>query len=429
MNLETILAHFEDKVVNPVGASRARNKLVGSGYIAGLKALVSVLKIPKPTVLSGKNSSVKLCESIAGFGLKKTLIVTDRPLYELGLLEKILAALEKQGASFELFTEVEPDPTFKVVEQGLRKYRQSNCDSVLAIGGGSSIDCAKVIALAASNQVEPQKLVGILKAKSASAPFFCIPTTAGTGSEVTIGAVISDDKTHQKELVIETKIVPLMAALDPELMKGLPPAITAATGMDALTHLVESFLSTMANDESSYYSKAGIKLVFENLPKAFKNGTSIVARENMALASFYGGLTINISGLGYVHAFAHQIGARYGIPHGLANAKVLPHVLRFNLPFVADRLAELAEIIGVAKSNASTMSNAQAFISAVDELIEAVGIEPQVSELQLKDFPSIRRAAFKEANSTYAVPAYMSSDDAHSLLLSVAKSRSSKRTA
>lgn len=423
MDLETLLARFEEKVVNPSGVSRARNKLMGKGYIAGLKALVSVLKIPKPTVLSGKNSSIKLCESIAGFGLKKTLIVTDRPLYELGLLEKILSTLEKQGASFELFTEVEPDPTFKVVEEGLRRYRQSNCDSVLAVGGGSSIDCAKVIALAASNQVEPQKLVGILKGKTASAPFFCIPTTAGTGSEVTIGAVISDDKTHQKELVIETKIVPLMAALDPELMKGLPPAITAATGMDALTHLIESFVSTMANEESSYYSKAGIKLVFENLPKAFKSGGSLVARENMALASFYGGLTINLAGLGYVHAFAHQIGARYGIPHGLANAKVLPHVLRFNLPFIADRLAELADVIGVGESGSNAMSKAQAFIQAVDSLITSVGIDSQVSQLQLKDFPAIRRAAFKEANSTYAVPAYMSADDAHNLLLALSKSK------
>ena len=426
MNLESILAQFEDKVVNPVGASRVRNKLVGKGYIAGLKALVSVLKIPKPTVLTGKNSSLKLCESIAGFGLKKTLIVTDRPLYELGLLEKILSTLEKQGASFELFTEVLPDPTFSVVEAGLRKYRQTNCDSVLAVGGGSSIDAAKVIALAASNQVEPQKLVGILKGKVASAPFFCIPTTAGTGSEVTIGAVISDDATHQKELVIDTKIVPLMAALDPELMKGLPPAITAATGMDALTHLVESFLSTMANDESSYYSKAGIKLIFDNLPKAYKTGGSLAARENMALASFYGGLTINISGLGYVHAFAHQIGARYGIPHGLVNAKVLPHVLRFNLPYAEDRLAELADTIGVSNTGASQKQNAQAFIDAVDELIHSVGIDAQVPQLQLKDFAGIRRAAFKEANSTYAVPAYMSAGEAQELLLSLSKSTRAK---
>ena len=416
MSLETLLAQFEEKIVNPLGVSKAKNKILGMGYISGLKALVSVLNIPKPTVLTGKNASLKLCESIAGFGLKKTLIVTDKPLYDLGLLELILQSLEKNGAA------VEPDPTFSVVEAGLARYRTSNCDSVLAIGGGSSIDAAKVIALAASNQVAPQKLVGLLKGKVASAPFFCIPTTAGTGSEVTIGAVISDNVTHQKELVIDTKIVPLMAALDPELMKGLPPAITAATGMDALTHLIESFLSTMANEESSYYSKAGIRLVFENLPKAYRSGKGIAARENMALASFYGGLTINLSGLGYVHAFAHQIGARYGLPHGLANAKVLPQVLRFNLPHTTSRLAELSDTLELTDNHCSDNEKAMAFIDAVESLIVGVGISLDVKELQLKDFSAIRRAAFKEANSTYAVPAYMSAEDGNQLLLRLAKS-------
>lgn len=422
MSLETILAQFEEKVVNPLGVSKAKNKLLGFGYISGLKALVTVLNIPKPTVLTGKNSSLKLCESIAGFGLKKTLIMTDKPLYDLGILEPILQSLEKNGAAYELFTEVEPDPTFSVVEAGLARYRAHNCDSVLAIGGGSSIDAAKVVALAASNQVAPQKLVGLLKGKVASSPFFCIPTTAGTGSEVTIGAVISDNSTHQKELVIDTKVVPLMAALDPELMKGLPPAITAATGMDALTHLVEGFLSTMANEESSYYSKAGIRLVFENLPKAYRSGKGIVARENMALASFYGGLTINLAGLGYVHAFAHQIGARYGLPHGLANAKVLPQVLRFNLPHTIPRLAELADALDLMDKRCSDKEKAVAFIEAVEALIVSVGIDLEVKELQLKDFAAIRRAAFKEANSTYAVPAYMSAEDGNQLLLRLAKS-------
>ncbi|KZX83451.1 hypothetical protein A3715_04950 [Oleiphilus sp. HI0009] len=421
MNLESILAQFDDKVINPIGASRKKNQIIGKGYISALKALVSVINIPKPTVLTGKNSSLKLCESVASFGLKKVLIVTDRPLYELGLLENILQSLEHRGMAYELFADVQPDPTFSVVEAGLKRYRQANCDSVMAVGGGSSIDSAKVIALAASNNTEPKKLVGILKGKVGCAPFFCVPTTAGTGSEVTIGAVISDDETHQKGLVIESKIVPLIAALDPALMKALPPAITAATGMDALTHLVESFLSTMANEESSYYSKAGIKLVFDNLSKVYKKGANLSAREDMALASFYGGLTINLAGLGYVHAFAHQLGAYYGIPHGLANAKVLPKVLRFNHDFVPERLAELADLIECCDANASVYEKGLAFIEAVEDLIVSVGISPKVDALQLKDFPSIRRAAFKEANSTYAVPAYMSADDAHNLLLSLAK--------
>jgi len=340
----------------------------------------------------------------------------------MGLLEPVLRALESNYAQFEIFTGVLPDPSFSVVEAGLKAYRAANCDSVLAIGGGSSIDAAKVIALAASNEVAPRKLIGLLKGKKGSAPFFCIPTTAGTGSEVTIGAVISDDVSHQKELVIETKIVPLMAALDPALMTGLPSHITAATGIDALTHLIESFLSTMANDESSYYSKAGIKLVFENLPAAVKKGRSLKARENMALASFYGGLTINLAGLGYVHAFAHQLGARYGIPHGLANAKVMPGVLRFNLQSCEEKLAELSNMLGLTSPTLSAEVRASAFVDAVEELITSVGIDLNVAPLQLKDFPSIRRAAFKEANETYAVPAYMSVKDAENLLLGLNKS-------
>jgi alcohol dehydrogenase class IV len=421
MDFSSLSAQVDEHVITRLGMSRAKNKVLGTGYIAGLKALVKVLNIPKPTVLTGKDSSIKLCESIANFGLKNTLIVTDKPLYDLGVLDVMLKTLDKMGAKYTLFLDVEPDPTFSVVEKGLVAYRSSNCDSVLAVGGGSSIDAAKVIALAASNGVDPKKLVGILKGKKASAPFFCVPTTAGTGSEVTIGAVISDTTTHSKEIVIDTKVVPLMAALDPVLMKGLPPAITAATGMDALTHLVESFLSTLANEESNYYSKAGIKLVFENLPKAFKTGSNVAARENMALASFYGGLTINLAGLGYVHAFAHQLGARYRIPHGLANAKVLPHVLAFNKEHASSQLAELAELIGVVKPGSTELENAQAFIDAVKSLIQGLNIDASVRDLQLKDFPEIRQAAFKEANSTYAVPAYMSAAEADALLLSVSK--------
>jgi len=421
MNLESLLARVENDVINPLGMSRAKNKLIGTGHIAALKALTTILPIPKPTVLTGQGSSIKLCESIRSFGLTKTLIVTDRPLYELGLLDSILSTFDKQSASYSLFADVEPDPTFGVVERGLAQFRADNCDSVLAVGGGSSIDAAKVIALAASNAVEPKRLIGVLKGRKAAVPFFCIPTTAGTGSEVTIGAVVSDQATHKKELVIDTKLVPLMAALDPSLMKGLPPFITAATGMDALTHLIESFLSTLANDESRYYSKAGIKLVFDNLPKAFKSVGGLKARENMALASFYGGLTINIAGLGYVHAFAHQIGARYKLPHGLANAKVLPYILEFNLAKCAEQLAELSDLLELTEQSASETVKATAFVDAVKDLIHSLGIDARVPELEPKDYNSIRREAFKEANATYAVPVYMSATEAKQLLIELSK--------
>jgi len=408
---------LESRFVNTLRLSRLKNRVVGKGYITGLKAVSYLLNIPKPTVFMSKGASIRLCESVSQFGLNKVLIVTDGMLYKLGVLDGILAALDKQGMSYSLFTEVEPDPTFKVVEAGLGQYRAENCDSVMAIGGGSSIDAAKVIALAATNEVEPTALVGILKGRKPSAPFFAIPTTAGTGSEATIGAVISDPVTHKKELIIDTKTVPLVAALDPDLMKGLPAPITAATGLDALTHLIEAYLSGMANDETDYYARSGIQMVFENLPIAYKRGANTKAREKMALASYYGGLTINVAGLGYVHAFAHQIGAMYRIPHGESNAKVLPYVLAFNKVACAGRMAEIARFLDLAEEGDSELVLAEKFISAVTNLIRSLGIEPTVSELTPKDFTPIIRAAFKEANSTYAVPKYMSHDDAEQLLL------------
>ncbi len=416
MHVPKIVDEIETKIINTLKLSRFKNQIVGKGYVTGLKAVTYLLNIPKPTIFMSRGSSIKLCETVSQFGLNKVLIVTDSALYELGLLDPIIEQLKKSSMSYSLFTEVQPDPTFDVVEEGLKQYRAENCDSVLAVGGGSSIDAAKVIALAASNDVQPRQLVGILKGKKPSAPFFAIPTTAGTGSEATIGAVISDSVTHKKELVIDTKIVPLVAALDPDLMKGLPPAITAATGMDALTHLIESYLSGMANEESDYYARSGIQMIFENLPIVYKRGNVIKAREKMALASYYGGLTINIAGLGYVHAFAHQLGAKYGLPHGEANAKVLPYVLEFNKEASSKRMAQIARFLGVSGLGDTDKHQAEKLIHAVKALIADLNIAPTIPQIKKEDYNSIIQHAFKEANSTYAVAKYMSYDEAVYLL-------------
>lgn len=416
MNKPKIVDELETRIINTLKLSRFKNQIVGKGYVTGLKAVTYLLNIPKPTIFMSRGSSIKLCESVAQFGLNKILIVTDKALFELGLLDPIIKQFNDASMAYSLFIDVQPDPTFDVVEAGLKHYRSENCDSVLAVGGGSSIDAAKVIALAASNNVEPKQLVGILKGKKPSVPFFTIPTTAGTGSEATIGAVISDSTTHKKELVIDTKLVPLVAALDPDLMKGLPPSITAATGMDALTHLIESYLSGMATEECDYYARSGIQMVFENLPLVYKRGGLLKAREKMALASYYGGLTINIAGLGYVHAFAHQLGAKYGIPHGEANAKVLPHVLDFNKDATAFRLAKMAKSLKFGKDGETDKHLAETFIYKVKELIADVGITPTIPQLRKEDYHEIIQQAFKEANSTYAVAKYMSYDEAVHLL-------------
>lgn len=397
-------------------ASRLKNKIVGTAYITGLKSVSKILNIPKPSVFIGKNSSINLCESAAQFGLNKILIVTDKALYNMGMLDNILKSFEQSGIEYSLFTDVLPDPTFDVVNSGLDQYINDNCDSVLAIGGGSSIDAAKVIALSATNGQKPIELAGLFKGKKPAAPFFTIPTTSGTGSEATIGAVISDSETHNKELVIDTKMVPLLAALDPELTKGLPSAMTAATGIDALTHLVEAYLSEMATDESDYYARSGIQMIFNSLPTVYEQGGNLQAREKMALASYYGGLTINIAGLGYVHAFAHQLGSKYRIPHGLANSIVLPHILEFNKKAKKERLADLARTLGLGERYDVDSVLADKFIEAVKTLIKSLGIDPEQKHVQAKDVDSIIAAAFKEANSTYAVPKYMSYSDAKALL-------------
>ncbi len=396
--------------------SRLKNKIVGTAYITGLKSVSKILNIPKPSLFIGKNSSVTLCESAAQFGLNKILIVTDKALYQMGMLDNIMKAFDKAGVEYSLFTDVQPDPSFDVVNAGLEQYINNNCDSVIAIGGGSSIDAAKVIALSATNGQKPIELAGLFKGRKPAAPFFTIPTTSGTGSEATIGAVISDSTTHNKELVIDTKMVPLLAALDPELTKGLPPAMTAATGIDALTHLVEAYMSEMATEESDNYARSGIQMIFNNLPTVYKKGNSLKAREKMALASYYGGLTINIAGLGYVHAFAHQLGAKYKLPHGLANSIVLPHIIEYNKTVKMDRLAELAEMLGLQSEGDTKEMLADKFIDAVNNLIDNIGIDRHQKTVQQKDIDSIIQVAFKEANSTYAVPKYMSYEDAKTLL-------------
>ena len=418
-NLPQLFYSIESSLTKKLHLSRIKNQIIGTGYITGLKTVSNFLNIPKPTVFMSKNSSITLCESISQFGLKKILIVTDQGLYDLGILSEILKTLEKLNMPYSLFTEVEPDPTFSLVEKGIEQYKKDECDSVLAIGGGSSIDAAKVIALASANNVSATSLIGLFKGKKPAAPFFTIPTTSGTGSEATIGAVISDSETHKKELIIDTKLVPLIAALDPELMKGLPAFITAATGIDALTHLIEAYLSGMANEESDYYARSGIQLIFENLPLVLKKGNNLKAREKMALASYYGGLTINIAGLGYVHAFAHQLGAKYRIPHGLANAKVLPHVLEFNKPFEIERMAEIARFLGLEKDGDTSETLADKFIHSTKELISNAGIDFIASEIKEEDIDGIIQEAFKETNSTYAVSKYMSYDEARALLVSL----------
>lgn len=376
--------------------------------MAAQNFIFSLIPQGKPTLFSGKDSSLRLCENIVGFGHKKVLFVTDEILVNLGLLKKMQKVFNDNGIEFVVFDGVLPDPSYSIVDQGTAIYLKEGCDSVLAVGGGSSIDAAKVIALAAANRTKNSiKLAGVYRSRRFPKPLYAIPTTAGTGSEVTLAAIISHPDSHLKMPVVDHRTLPLAAALDPVLMKGMPPQITAATGMDALTHAIESFIALTSHRNTEIYSRSAIKAIFKALPVAYENGDDLEAREAMAMASFNAGYAFTKTLVGYVHGIAHHFGSVYGTPHGLANALLLPHVLDFSKDAIEDRLADLAREIGVAKEGDSEQQQAQSFIDAVYELEKRVDVPEKLEALQKKDIKKIAKAALKETHAQYAVPKYM----------------------
>lgn len=391
-------------------------RLIAKIQLAFLKFAVVFLPAPKPTVFNGKDSALDLCDAMAHFDVKRALIVTDPVLASLGVLDPLIERLQSHGIHAAIYNEVQPDPVYQVANDCLTSYRQQNCDAVLAVGGGSSIDVAKAVALAASNRCRPQDLIGVLKGKAPATPLFAIPTTAGTGSEVTVGAVLSDDTSHQKGLIIDPKVVPVMVALDAGIMSGMPPRITAETGMDALTHAIEAYVSTFATQETNQYARAAIRMILEHLPRAHADGQDMAAREAMALASHYAGLALNKAGLGYVHAIAHQLGAHYGLPHGYSNAIVLPHILAFNRQASQGDLAELAYFCSICPNTTTAADACDQFIQHIGQLIQQLNIDTTLPQMKQQDFDDIQVAAFKEAHGTYAVPRYMQAEECLGIL-------------
>jgi alcohol dehydrogenase class IV len=377
-----------------------------------------VVAIPRPTVFVGPDSALRLCASIGQFGFRRVMIVTDAVLVKLQIVEPIRRALAAQGIDVAIHDRITPDPTFPVLDAGHEAVRAHRSDAILAVGGGSVIDAAKVIGAMAVTGKSPRKLIGMLKVSKPMLPLFAIPTTAGTGSEVTVAAVVTDPEKHEKSAVIDPKLVPWVAALDPLLMRGMPPAITAATGMDALTHAVEAYLNRWPHAETEFHCRAAVRMIFANLPRAYADGGDLEAREAMALASFYAGLAFTKAYVGYVHAFSHKIGGMYGVPHGLANAITLPYVLDFLLdaPLARRRLADLAIAIGAGTGSDAEAALAQRFVDRVRKLNRSVGIPETIAALKPSDVPGIARAAMIEAHRDYPVPKNMSLIEAEATL-------------
>ena len=382
-----------------------------------MKAASKILPFPVPVLLTGPGSVKKLAENIKVRRLKNVLVVTDKILMDLKLLDGLFDSLHENEVKYVVYDEVEPNPTIESVENGRKVYQKNKCDGIIGFGGGSSIDCAKIIGARISNPLIPVKrMKGLFRVILPIPPFFCVPTTAGTGSETTVAAVITDAATHEKFAINDLKLIPKIAVLDPELMVGLPPHITSTTGMDALTHAVEAYIGLNGNDFTDENAENATKLIFENLEEAYENGGNLEARNNMALASFYGGAAFTRAYVGYVHAVAHNMGGLYGVPHGLANAIILPYVLAFCRKEAEKKLAGLAIAGGIGTKGESEEELSYRFIEKVKTMNKNMKIPTFIKELQEEDIPLIAKRALDEAHPDYPVPRIMTLAECEELI-------------
>ena len=362
------------------------------------------LRWRRPILVTGAGCSGQIPALIKREAIEKVMVVTG-PSVGKRIAPRILEALEDSGLSYELFTEVESNPSVRTVERIRDLYREGGCQGFVAIGGGSPMDAAKAAAaLIARPRATLGSMAGPLKVGRSISPFIAVPTTAGTGSETTIAAVVTDPETHHKYALMDLHLVPKVAVLDPELTRALPPAITAATGMDALTHAVEAYLCwTYNTKESLRLAEEAVCGIFRYLERAYRDGGDMDARGEMLLASYRAGFAFTRAGVGNVHAIAHTLGGLYNTPHGLANAVILPIVLEDYGAAAWHKLARLAELTGL-KSQGSDEEKARAFIAEIRAMNRRMDIPTGFSNIREEDIPQMIRWALAEANPVYPVP-------------------------
>lgn len=381
-------------------------------YQAVMRLATNFLSFDPPELLEGAGSIKRLPAFILSKGFSRVLVVTDKGLMAAHLLDSLFVALDEQGVSHALFDGVQANPTIQNIEDALRRYRDGDCQAIIAFGGGSSMDCAKGCAARVTNPGKSiPRMRGLLKVTHRPVTVFAVPTTAGTGSETTVVAVITDPATHEKYAINDPKLLPDYAVLDPELTISLPPHITATTGMDALTHAVEAYIGRSNTKNTTEKAGQAVALIFGNIETAWKDGHNIEARSSMLRASFYAGIAFTRAYVGYVHAIAHNLGGLYGVPHGLANAVILPYVLDFYGTAISAPLARLADLGGVSRPDQSDADKAAAFIAAIRGLNRRMGIPDKLEQIREEDIPLIVTRALHEAHPLYPVPRFMEPAD------------------
>ncbi|SES32177.1 iron-containing alcohol dehydrogenase [Salisediminibacterium halotolerans] len=377
-----------------------------------MRGLAYLVPWRRPALIEGEHSLRELPRYIDDRGIQRVLIVTDRGVSSLPLFQQFCADLTEAGLNVTVYSGTVPDPTETNAEEACSEFRQNHCEAVVAFGGGSAIDCAKgACALIARPDLKLAEMKGVWKIRRKTPPLFAVPTTQGTGSEATIAAVLTNASTHEKYAISDHVLMPDAVVLDPLVTAGLPPNISAWSGMDALTHAVEAYIGRSRTNETKKLARQAVQLIFANLEETYRNGDNLEARKNMQRAAYFAGLAFTRSYVGYVHAIAHTLGGLYGVPHGKANAIVLPHVLVYYGEAVHAPLADLAEDAGVTVSGQTDAEKAAGFIKAVRQLNAKLDIPGEMEELRKEDISLMAERAAAEANPFYPVPRILSEAD------------------
>lgn len=348
----------------------------------------------------GAGARRMLADEFRGRGYVRAFVVTDKDLIRFGVAGKVTGVLDEAGIAYEIFSDLKPNPTVKNVQAGVEAFRRSGADAIVAIGGGSAMDTAKAVGIIVANPAfgDVVSLEGMAPTANRSVPVFALPTTAGTAAEVTINYVITDEANTKKMVCVDPKDIPAVAIIDAELMAAMPRGLTAATGMDALTHAIEGYITKGAWTLTDMFELKAVELIARWLPAAVENGADTEAREGMALAQYIAGMGFSNVGLGLVHGMAHPLGAFYDIPHGVANALLLPYVMQYNMESSPAKFGDVARAMGVDTAGMDTRQAAQAAVDAVRALAVRVGIPQRLSSLGVRGEDLPRLAASAQAD-------------------------------
>ncbi|MBE7076207.1 MAG: iron-containing alcohol dehydrogenase [Clostridiales bacterium] len=377
-------------------------KVYCRAYQGVFKIMIPLLPYREPKILKTNEEVVGVLKEK---DIDKVLLVTDKGIRGLGLTQSIEEEIKANGIDLFVYDETVPNPTTQNVEEALKVFKTKGCKALIAFGGGSVMDCAKAVGAKVARPKKPLKqMKGVLKVRKKIPLLVAVPTTAGTGSETTLASVITDSETRHKYAINDFPLIPSYALLDAKLTVGLPKHITSTTGMDALTHAIEAYIGRSTTKQTRRCALEAVKLIFENLPVVYKNGQDLKARENMLIAAYKAGLAFTKSYVGYVHAIAHSLGGKYNVAHGLANAIILPYVLKKYGKKIYKKLWELGVYAGLFAEETSVEEGAKRFIEKIEEMNKAMNIPTKIEQIVFEDIENLAKTAEKEANPLYPVP-------------------------